>query len=147
MNTKNHTHSPIDTESLPWMPLGEGVFARFLRFAGEERSLQLKVMPGVTIPHHAHSGWVHAYGISGARRLEDGSIAGPGSYVYEPAGNVDCWSCAGDEPCIVQISMSGALSYVDEDGKPVSRTDTAGLRKAYLEWCEAEGHEPVAIGA
>lgn len=28
----------------------------------------------------------------------------------EPAGHVDSWPCVGDEPCIVQITMSGRLT-------------------------------------
>ena len=142
----NMTATPIDTCGLPWMPLGAGIFARFLRLVGDERSLQLKVMPGTVIGKHAHSGSVNAYGISGARRLEDGSIAGPGSYVFEPAGNVDSWACEGDEPCVVQISMAGALVYLADDGSQISRTDTTSLRTAYREWYRREGHPAVAIG-
>ena len=129
------------------MPLGPGVSARLLRLAGKERTLQLKVEPGVTIEPHVHEGEVHAFNVSGYRKLENGDIAGPGAYVYEPTGNRDSWSCVGDEPVIVQITMSGSLTYLDADGKALSVTDTAGLRALYRDWCEKEGHEPVAIGA
>lgn len=143
----DRTSKPIHTEGLPWMPLEPGVSARLLRLSGEDRTLQLKVDPGVTIEPHAHGGEVHAYTLSGSRKLGNGEIAGPGAYVYEPAGNVDSWTCIGDEPVIVQITMSGALTYLDEDGKAASRTDTAKLRGLYRDWCAREGHEPVALGA
>ena len=138
---------PIHTEHLPWMPLDEGVWVRPLRFSGHERSLQLKVAPGVTIARHRHAGHVHAFNVSGSRRLDTGEVIGPGAYVYEPAGNTDSWACAGGEPCIVQISMSGRLSYIGDDGEVLDYTDTPKLKAQYLAWCREHGHEPVAIGA
>ena len=143
----NQTSRPIHTRDLPWMPLGGGVWIRPLRFSGEERSLQLKVDPGVTITRHHHAGDVHAFNVSGSRRLDSGEIAGPGAYVYEPAGNEDSWTCVGDEPCVVQITMSGRLTYIGGNDERQSYTDTPKLRAEYLEWCRETGHEPRAIGA
>lgn len=120
---------------------------RALRFAGEKRSLQLKVAPGVTIGRHRHEGDVHAYNLAGSRRLGNGSIAGPGAYVFEPAGNIDSWTCVGDEACVVQISMTGRLSYLADEGEVVDYIDTAKLKAQYLAWCRDNGHEPQAIGA
>ncbi len=143
----NRTSQPIHTETLPWMPLNEGVWVRPLRFDGEARTLQLKVAPGVTIERHRHAGEVHAFNISGSRRLEDGAIAGPGAYVYEPPGNEDSWTCVGDEPCVLQISMSGRVAYVGNEDRVTDYTDTKKLREMYLTWSEANGFEPSAIGA
>ena len=141
------TPKTIQTANLPWMPLGKGVWARPLRFRGQERSLQLKVAPGVTIERHRHAGEVHAYNLAGSRQLDTGEIVGPGGYVYEPPGNVDSWRCVGDEPCIVHIIMSGRLSYVGDRGETLDYVDTPKLRAQYLDWCRENGHEPVAIGA
>lgn len=143
----DQTSAPLHTEDLPWMPLGEGVFVRPLRFAGEERTLQLKLNPGAEIGPHRHGGFVHAFNVSGSRRLSDGTIAGPGAYIFEPPGNEDSWACEGDEPVIVQITMSGRVSYVDDNGLVTSFTDTPKLREQYLAWCEKEGRTPVALGA
>jgi hypothetical protein len=123
------------------------VWARPLRFHGKERALQLKVDPGVTIGRHTHAGEVHAYNVSGSRQLDTGEIAGPGAYVYEPAGHVDSWSCVGDEPCIVQITMSGRLTYLGANDELLDYIDTPKLRKLYLAWCGENGFEPIAIGA
>lgn len=147
MTAANITEAPILTEQLPWMPLGEGVSARPLHFRGEERTLQLRVEPGIRISLHRHAGHVHALGLSGRRRLGDGSIAGPGDYVFEPAGNVDSWGCEGDEPCIVQITMTGRLTYLDADGGDGAWTDTPKLREQYLRWCSDRGIAPWARGA
>jgi len=67
--------------------------------------------------------------------------------VYEPAGNIDSWACYGDEPVIVQITMSGSVAYLDENAKPKSVTDTDTLRQRYRQWCEQENHPILAIGA
>lgn len=141
------TSVPIDTNALPWMPLAEGIATRPLRFAGEERTQLLKVEPGVSVGLHSHGGFVHAYTLSGSRLLDGGVIAGAGSYVFEPRGNRDCWECADDEPVILFIHMSGALVSLDANGNETGRTTTEGLRRSYLAWCKAQGHEPVAIGA
>jgi quercetin dioxygenase-like cupin family protein len=147
MTAANITETPIHTTQLPWMPLGPGVSARPLHFRGEERTLQLRVEPGVQIPLHRHDGHVHALGLSGRRRLGDGSIAGPGDYVFEPAGNVDSWGCEGDEPCIVQITMTGRLTYLNSDGEECTWTDTPSLRELYLKWCDDRGVAPWASDA
>lgn len=141
------TSPPLHTGDLPWMPLNPGIWVRPLRFAGEERSLQLRVDPGVSVGRHKHTGAVHAFNVSGSRELSTGVIAGPGAYVYEPPGNEDCWRCVGEEPCIVQISLSGRVIYVDEDGEMQGFTDTAKLREQYLAWCAASGVTPIALGA
>jgi quercetin dioxygenase-like cupin family protein len=137
---------PIETANLPWMPLASGIATRPLRFAGEERTQLLKVEPGTSVGLHSHGGFVHAYTLSGARRLDRGVIAGPGSYVFEPKGNRDCWECFGAEPVIIFIHMSGALISLDARGQETGRTTTESLRAQYLRWCEAEGHQPVALG-
>ncbi|MFZ5616705.1 MAG: cupin domain-containing protein [Pseudomonadota bacterium] len=139
------TSTPIMTTELPWMPLSPGVSVRPLRFAGDERSLQLRVDPGVSVGRHRHTGAVHAFNVSGSRELGTGEIAGPGAYVYEPPGNEDCWRCVGDEPCIVQINLTGRVIYVGDDGEMLSFTDTARLREQYLAWCAANGVAPQAL--
>lgn len=141
------TSSPIHTEELPWMPLGPGISARPLWFGGEERTLQLKVEPGVSVGRHRHTGAVHAFNVSGSRELGNGEIAGPGDYVYEPAGNADCWRAVGDVPCIVQITLSGRVVYIAEDGSEESFTDTAKLKEQYLNWCWSTDTKVTALGA
>ena len=143
----NNDQYLIDTGTLPWMPLSPGIATRPLRFAGDERTQLLKVDPGVSVGLHSHGGFVHAYTIAGSRLINDCDLAGPGSYVFEPNGNRDCWACIGDEPVIIFIHMSGTLVSLDGDGRETGRTTTPSLMQKYLEWCSAEGHEPVAIGA
>ncbi len=74
---------------------------------------------GVVVGRHIHAGEVHAFNVSGSRELDTGEIAGLGAYVYEAPGNIDSWKCVGQEPCIIQISMTGRLTYLDGDDRPV----------------------------
>jgi anti-sigma factor ChrR (cupin superfamily) len=143
----DRTSNPIHVDDEPWMPLSPGIWARPLRFAGEERTLQLKVEPGVNVGRHRHTGAVHAFNLQGSRELGNGKVAGPGAYVYEPTGNEDDWLCVGDEPCIVQITLSGRMIYLDDAGNELSFTDTAKLRQQYLDWCASTGAPVTALGA
>ena len=138
--------SPIQTEDQPWMPLSPGISARPLWFGDEARTLQLKVEPGVSVGRHRHTGAVHAFNVRGSRELGNGEIAGPGAYVYEPEGNDDCWRCIGEEPCVIQITLSGRVAYLAEDGSELSYTDTAKLRVQYLDWCRSTGTKTTAVG-
>jgi anti-sigma factor ChrR (cupin superfamily) len=141
------TASPIRTDELPWMPLGPGISVRPLWFGSDERTLQLRVEPGVSVGRHRHTGAVHAFNVQGSRELGSGEIAGPGDYVYEPPGNADCWRAVGDVPCIVQITLSGRVIYVADDGSEESFTDTAKLKEQYVEWCWSTGNKVTALGA
>ncbi len=50
----------------------------------------MRLQPGAIVGLHRHTGDVHAFNLSGYRKILDtGEIVGPGDYVYEPAGNVD----------------------------------------------------------
>jgi len=107
----------------------------------------MKVDPDITMTPHTHTGDVHAYNVSGRRQLDTDEIAGPGAYVYEPAGHVDSWSCVGDKPCIVQITMSGRLTYLGANNELLDYIDTPKLRELYLACSDENGFEPIAIGA
>jgi anti-sigma factor ChrR (cupin superfamily) len=53
---------PLDTERLPWIPLGPGEAFKPLRFLTEDhgRVLLLRLEPGTVVPLHRHLGEVHA---------------------------------------------------------------------------------------
>jgi len=81
---------PLDTEEMDWIPTGPGKSFRPLRVELGGWSELMRLEPGSAVALHRHAGEVHAYGVSGSRQiLGTGEIAGPGSYVYEPAGTVD----------------------------------------------------------
>lgn len=122
----------IDAEKLPWIPLGSGESFKLLHSSRTERVLLLRVEPGTVIPLHRHQGYVHAFNVSGTRKLiETGEIVGPGDYVYEPVGNVDSWMAVGDEPVIVHIVSTGAMEYLGAHGEVIERHDPALLQELH----------------
>ena len=132
----------VDSASLPWQPISPGFWLKALRAESDDqaRALLLRLEPGTIIPRHRHEGEVHAFNVSGQRRLLDtGDVVEPGGYVYEPPGNVDSWMAIGDEPLIVHVVVRGAVEYLDENGQVVSRSTTGSTGDAYRRFLAATG--------
>jgi hypothetical protein len=92
---------------------------------------------------HRQTGEVHALNLVGYRELiETGEIAGPGTYVYEPPGTVDSWRCVGDSPCVIRITLTGRIEYLDSAGNVSVHTDAETACLSYLEWCTRRGLPP-----
>lgn len=140
---------PLDASALPWIPLGPGESFKPLRFLSGEggRVLLLRLDPGTVVPLHRHLGEVHAFNLSGSRKLlETGEVVGPGAYVYEPAGNVDSWMAVGEEPVVVHIISFGAMEYLDKDGTVLRRDSASSLRDRYARYCTEHGRIPLDLG-
>jgi len=139
----NTTAYPVNADSIPWLPLHDGLSLRPLYFSPDGYCAQLRIEPGVTIPRHRHTGEVHAYNLAGCRELiETGEIARPGTYIYEPPGNEDSWRCVGYVPCIVQFSITGRVEYLGPRDEVLSTTDSRTACEAYLRWCAQQGRSP-----
>lgn len=137
---------PLDTEAVPWVPLGPGESFKPLRFMPNGRVLLLRLEPGTVVPRHRHRGEVHGFNLSGSRKLLDtGEVVGPGAYVYEPAGNVDSWMAVGDEPVVVHITSFGAMEYLDDEDRVLRRDTAASLQQLYLDYCARSGLTPVRL--
>jgi len=123
----------VDTTRRGWEERRPGVAWKVLWEEGSRRAVLMRYTAGAVIPRHRHLGEVHAYNLSGQRKLlETGQVVGPGGYVYEPAGNVDSWMAVGEEPVIVHITSIGAMDYLDENGQVLRRDTPLSLREAYL---------------
>ena len=138
----------LNTNEMPWIPLGNGESFKPLRFYPNDRgrALLLRVEPGTVITRHRHHGEVHAFNLSGQRRLDTGEIVGPGGYVYEPVGNVDSWSVVGDEPVIVHIVTFGTMEYLGDNDEVLRRDNAASLREIYINYCNEHGIAPMDLG-
>jgi 2,4'-dihydroxyacetophenone dioxygenase len=135
--------NPLHTKDMPWIPTGADKSFRPLRFAADGWSELMRVEPGGVVALHRHTGPVHAFNLAGTRRiLDSGELVGPGDYVYEPAGMVDGWETAGDEPCVVHLKITGSVEYVDEAGDVIAVADSASQRAVYFAWCREEGLMP-----
>lgn len=136
----------IEPSAVEWIPLGDGEWFKPLGFGpGGWRRLLLRLRPGTRVARHRHRGEVHAINVAGHRRIDGRpELIGPGTYVYEPAGNIDSWQAVGDEDCVVSITVAGAMEYLDEEGNVLSCDDTDSLRTIYLRWCAKTGFSPDA---
>src|ERR1700712_3988794 len=87
-----------DTENLEWAPVAEGIWFKLVRVLEADSGWVslLRLRAGTVVGPHRHTGEVHGFQLTGQRRLGDGRICGPGSYIYEPAGNTDSWSATDD---------------------------------------------------
>ncbi|HWE06369.1 MAG TPA: 2,4'-dihydroxyacetophenone dioxygenase family protein [Rhizomicrobium sp.] len=106
----------------PWVPYAEGVWLQPTCFnvTSGGFSLVLKGLPGAKLGVHYHVGTVQGYTLRGRwRYLEHDWIAGPGTFIYEPAGEAHTLVIMDDspEPALIFFAIEGALVYLD---KPVS---------------------------
>jgi len=136
----------LDTGTQPWVPLSTpGLSMKLIAVLPGDAGyhLLLRLEPGTVIPRHRHTGEVHAFNLSGHRLLLDtGERIGPGTYVHEPAGNVDSWQAVGDEPCVVHVVAHGRVEYLDELGRVIRHTDAGTARRTHLAWCAEHGVAP-----
>lgn len=126
----------------PWVPSDTpGKSARLLRLLPDDEGFVelLRMEPGVTMPLHRHSGEIHAFNLSGLRKLCTGEVIGPGDYVYEPQGNVDWWRVVGDETMTALVVVRGEVDFLSADGA-VRYTANARTQRAELQrYCAEHG--------
>ncbi|HWU81799.1 MAG TPA: cupin domain-containing protein [Caulobacter sp.] len=135
----------VPAQAVPWVPLRAGMWMRPLCFLDDGYSLQLRVAPGISTGPHRHTGEVNALMLSGHRRiLNTGERLGPGDFVHEPPGNEDNWGCEGEEHCVIMISLTGRIEYLDAAGNVDHFTDTNTAQAAYLDYCARETVAPIA---
>ena len=138
-------HQINHTDALDWIPLSPGTAFKPITFFadGSGYQLLLRVEPGTVIPPHHHTGEIHAFVLSGRRRIAGcADEIGPGTYVHEPVDNVDTWRAVGDEPCIIHIEVNGRIEYPDGTGGVSHHTDAHTARHRYLEWCRERSLTP-----
>ena len=131
----------VRTDDLPWVPSPvPGKSSRPLRFLRHNRGFVelLRMEPGVAMPPHRHTGEMHAFNLSGSRRLDTGEIVGPGDYVYEPAGNIDSWEVVGDEPLVALVVVMGEVEDLAPDGSVRGIANTESRRREYADYCRAQ---------
>ena len=135
----------VVSDDMPWVPLRSGMWMRPLCFLDEGYSLQLRVAKGTRTGPHRHTGEVNALMLRGTRRIYDtGELLGPGDFVHEPAGNEDDWGCESDEDCVIMITLTGRIEYLDAAGRVDHFTDTSTAQAASLDHCARVGIAPVA---
>lgn len=133
----------IDFDQVPWIPQSERVWFKPVRFdlARGQWINFLKVTPGGKVNRHRHTGGqVMAYTIQGQwHYLEREWVAKPGTFVYEPPGDIHTLMVDGDEEMITLFILEGTVQYLDDEDKVFYQDDVFTKLKLYHEYCENNG--------
>jgi hypothetical protein len=119
---RGHFIAQVDfDESKAWIPYAEGVWIQPCHFNVTTGgfTVLLKALPGAALGVHYHTGTVRGLTLRGNwRYLEHDWVAGPGTFIYEPAGEAHTLVISEDspEPALILFVIEGALVYLD---KPV----------------------------
>jgi 2,4'-dihydroxyacetophenone dioxygenase len=117
---------PYDEELL-WVPQTESVSFRplCLCVSGGYYVNLLRVKGSGLLSRHRHPGPVHGHVLKGRwKYLEHSWEAGPGSYVFEPPGEIHTLVVPpGVDEMITLFHVTGALLYCDVDGRIIGAED------------------------
>jgi len=143
------TDIAVDTDAMPWIQTAPGIELKPLQFwAASGQWAQLsRYQPGVRSDRHVHTGGqVMSYVISGSwHYLEHDWIAKPGSWVWEPPGDLHTLEILGDQEMTAIFILSGVVQYLDDNDQIVRQTDFRSRRLQYLEHCTEHGIEPIPM--
>lgn len=136
----------IQSDEIPWVPQGDRVWYKPLRFdfaTGRWANL-LKVTGGGVVNRHRHSGGqVLGFCIEGSwHYLERDWVARPGTFVYEPPGDIHTLVTDTDAGMITLFLLEGVVEYLDNEDKVLYRDDVFSKMARYLAFCRAQGIEP-----
>jgi 2,4'-dihydroxyacetophenone dioxygenase len=131
-----------DPETIPWVPQVDGVSFKPLRIsprAGTWTNL-LRVTKRGTINLHRHLDAVEAWVIKGEwRYLERDWVARPGTYVFEPPGDIHTLMNTGEEEMVTLFSIHGPIEYIGAGGETIF-TETAETKLSkYVSYCQEKG--------
>ena len=138
----------VDSETIPWVPQGEGVWFRPLRFdlANGRWINLLKVARKGIVNRHRHSSQVLGYVLQGEWRYRERDwVARPGTLIYEPPGDVHTLLVEAEEEMLTLFILEGVIQYLDEDDQVLWQDDVFTKLDRYLTFCKKEGIEPVDL--
>jgi 2,4'-dihydroxyacetophenone dioxygenase len=136
----------IDSVDLPWVPQGDQVWFKPLRFdlaSGRWINL-LKVTRGGKVNRHRHSGGqVLGYVIQGSWHYAERSwVARAGTFVYEPPGDIHTLIVDAAEEMLTLFILDGVIQYLDDDDNVIYQDDVFTKLDRYLRFCKDQGIEP-----
>jgi 2,4'-dihydroxyacetophenone dioxygenase len=139
----------VNMEEIPWVPQGERVWYRPLRFdlANGRWANVLKITGGGRVNRHRHSGGqVIGYCLKGSwHYLEREWVARPGTFVYEPPGDIHTLVVDEAEEMQTLFLLEGVVQYLDDEDNVIYQDDVFTKLERYLAYCRAQGIEPVDL--
>src|SRR5690349_10409017 len=128
----------IQADELPWVPQGENVWFKPLRFdlANGRWVNLLKVTKQGKVNRHRHSGGqVLGFCIAGSwHYLERDWVARPGTFVYEPPGDIHTLVVDEGEMQTLFL-LESIVQYLDDADNVVSQDDVFTKLERYLKHC------------
>jgi len=138
----------IHSDEIPWVPQGERVWFKPVRFdlATGKWANVLKIVGGGRVNRHRHSGGqVLGFCLQGSwHYLERDWAARPGTFVYEPPGDIHTLVVDEDEMQTLFL-LEGTVQYLDDDDNVIYQDDVFTKLDRYLKFCKETGIEPVDL--
>ena len=139
----------IYSDEIPWVPQSDRVWFKPLRFdlsSGHWVNL-LKVSGGGKLNRHRHSGGqVLGYVLEGSwHYLEREWIARPGTFFYEPPGDIHTLYVDDPNGMMTLLVLSGVVQYIDDDDNLIYQDDIFAKMERYLRYCREQGLEPLDL--
>ncbi len=136
----------IQSDDLPWVPQGDRVWFKPLRFdlANGRWVNLLKVTGGGKVNRHRHSGGqVLGFCIQGSWHYEERAwVARPGTFVYEPPGDIHTLVVDGAEDMMTLFLLEGVIQYLDDDNNVIYQDDVFTKLERYLSFCRKHNIPP-----
>jgi quercetin dioxygenase-like cupin family protein len=131
-------------DALPWAEVGGGFAMKLFRrgHADGVYSMLNRFAPGFRAPKHRHLGEVHGYTLEGRWHYEEYDWeAGPGDYIYEPAGSIHTLVVPADNPgpTVVFFTVALGLELFDDQGNMFMVQDAPGMELLYRVSLEKQG--------
>lgn len=120
----HETHgSMIALDEIAWKPIREGSPVSVAVLWGDPATgahgRLIRLPAGFTAPIHAHTGDYHGFNLAGTWKhsfLETGEerTLPPGSYVFQPGGEMHGDACVGPEDCVLLLQQSVAADFIPQ---------------------------------
>lgn len=135
----------IQADEIPWVPQGNRVWFKPLRFdltTGRWANV-LKIVGGGRVNRHRHSGGqVLGFCLQGGwHYLEREWVARPGTFVYEPPGDIHTL-VVDDAEMQTLFLLEGVVQYLDNEDNVIFQDDVFTKLERYLKFCRDTGIAP-----
>lgn len=134
----------IHADDLPWIPYDDETCQfkplRFDLTTGNWTYL-FKIKGSTVIGRHRHTGGnVIGFNLQGHWRYKDRDwVAKPGSFIFEPPGDIHTLITEGEEDVITLFILGGTLQFFDDDNNILGQDDVFTIYKRYRDYCSKQG--------
>jgi hypothetical protein len=134
----------VDTEDMLWVPFDDSKNCYFkpirFDFTTGTWTYLFKIKRYQTLTRHRHTGGsVIGFNIQGKWRYAEREwTANPGTYIFEPPGDIHTLITE-DEEVITLFILGGSLQYFNENDQIIGQDDIFSVYKKYCDYCKENG--------